>query len=152
MTEKPESHEIAVRFRELLAAWNSRQANVFASLFSETALVIGYDGSQMTGRAEVESSLQAIFSHHETAAYVSKVRSVRQLGPDVAILHAVVGMIPPGQSDLSPDRNAVQTLVGHRTSAGWQIENFQNTPAAFHGRPELGDQLTEELRTVLRQR
>ena len=152
MTAEPESHEIAVRYRELLAAWNSRQANVFASLFSETALVIGYDGSQMTGRAEVESSLQGIFSHHETAAYVSKVRSVRQLGPDVAILHAVVGMIPPGQSDLTPDRNAVQTLVGHRTSAGWEIENFQNTPAEFHGRPELSDRLTEELRTVLRQR
>lgn len=152
MTVKPESHEVAVRYRELLAAWNTRQANVFASLFSETALVIGYDGSQMTGRAEVESTLQEIFSHHQTAAYVSKVRSVRQLGPDVAILHAVVGMIPPGQSDLTPDRNAVQTLVGHRTSAGWEIENFQNTPAEFHGRPELSDRLTEELRTVLRER
>jgi hypothetical protein len=36
------------------------------------------------------------------------------LSPDVVLLRAVVGMIPPGQSDLNPDANAVQTLVAAR--------------------------------------
>lgn len=152
MLDESESKEVTTQYRELLAAWNASDAKAFASLFTETALAIGYDGSQMTGRAEIESTLQTIFSDHKTARYVSKVRGVRQLGPDVAILHAVVGMVPPGQSDLNPDRHAVQTMIGRRTDAGWQIENFQNTPAAFHGRPELTKQLTEELRTVLRER
>ena len=31
----------------------------------------------------------------------------------------------------------------------WRIILFQNTPAQFHGRPELAQQLTDELRELL---
>jgi hypothetical protein len=31
----------------------------------------------------------------------------------------------------------------------WRIALFQNTPAQFHGRPELVQQLTEQLRQLL---
>ncbi len=33
----------------------------------------------------------------------------------------------------------------------WRIALFQNTPAAFHGRPEFSEQLTAELHEALRQ-
>ena len=39
-------------------------------------------------------------------------REIRFLSADVALLRAVVGMVPPGQSDLRPELNAIQTLVG----------------------------------------
>jgi len=58
-------------------------------------------------------------------------------------------MVPPGKSDLNPAVNAVQTLVAARQDSRWRIAVFQNTPAAFHGRPELSERLTEELRQVL---
>lgn len=45
--------------------------------------------------------------------------------------------------------NAIQTLVTVKHDGQWRIAVFQNTPAAFHGRPELRDRLTEELRQVL---
>jgi len=151
MTDLTESHEIATRYRELLEAWNARDAKAFAGCFSETALVVGYDGSQMSGRGEVESTLAKIFSDHPTASYVAKIRSVRRLGPDVVMLHAVVGMVAPGQSDLIPERNAIQVITGQRDASGWRLASLQNTPAAFHGRPDLADQLTEELRAVLRE-
>ena len=32
---------------------------------------------------------------------------------------------------------------------GWRIALYQNTPAQFHGRPELSRALTEELRQLL---
>ena len=150
MTDSPEARQIAALYRELLAAWNAREAGTFAGLFREDALVVGFDGSQMTGRAEIEPTLRNIFSNHLTASYVSKIRSIRHLGPDVAILQAVVGMVPPGKSELNPAVNAIQTLVAYRTNGRWQIESFQNTPAAFHGRPELSRQLTEELSEALR--
>jgi hypothetical protein len=60
-------------------------------------------------------------------------------------------MVPPGQHDISPAVNAVQTLVATRDHGAWRIALFRNTPAAFHGRPELSEQLTEELREDLRQ-
>lgn len=58
-------------------------------------------------------------------------------------------MIPPGKSDIEPAVNAHQTLVAVKKDNGWQVELFQNTPAQFHGRPELVEEMTEELRELL---
>jgi uncharacterized protein (TIGR02246 family) len=92
--------------------------------------------------------MERIFADHETAPYVAKVRSVRLLGSDAAVLRAVVGMIPPGGSDIEPARNAHQTLVAQKQDGEWRIVLFQNTPAQFHGRPDLAERLTQELREV----
>jgi uncharacterized protein (TIGR02246 family) len=94
-------------------------------------------------------TLQRIFADHPTAPYVSKVKSVRFLSPEVALLRAIVGMIPPAQSDLDPNLNALQTLIASKRNGQWRIELFQNTPAQFHGRPELVQEMTEELRQFL---
>jgi hypothetical protein len=57
-------------------------------------------------------------------------------------------MVAPGNSDINPTLNAVQSLVAVRRDDTWQIQLFQNTPAAFHGRPAEVEALTEELRRV----
>ena len=136
-------------YQGLLSAWNARDAEAYAALVHEKGIVIGFDGSQMTGRNEVESSLRRIFSDHPTAAYVAKIRDVRLLGADVSVLLGLAGMVPPGGSDLDPSKNAIQSLTAQRDAGRWQIATFQNTPAAFHGRPELTQHLTDELRQVL---
>ena len=61
------------------------------------------------------------------------------------MLRAVAGMIPPGQTEINPKVNAIQTLVTQEETGKFKIVIFQNTPAAFHGRPELSLQLTSEL-------
>ena len=68
----------------------------------------------------------------------------------VALLRAVVGMVPPGQSELNPDVNAVQTVVATRRDDDWRITLLQNTPAQYHGRPEAVAALTAELRALLK--
>jgi uncharacterized protein (TIGR02246 family) len=133
----------------LLERWNRRDAAGYAALCAPHGYVIGFDGSELIGRDAIEHSLRKIFAQHETAAYVAKVRSVEIIG-QVAILRAVVGMVPPGQTDLKPDVNAIQTCVMTHEGAAWQVEVLQNTPAALHGRPEARDALTEELREKLR--
>ncbi len=145
------SDELEVRtlYRELLDGWNQRNAEAFAAPFAEDGEVIGFDGSDMTGRVDIASTLGQIFADHVTASYVSKVRSVRLLSPEVAILRAIVGMVPPGQSDLNPAVNAHQTLVAARREGSWRIALFQTTPAQFHGRQDLVQQMTEELRQML---
>jgi len=47
-----------------------------AAAIAPDGLVIGFDGSQMSGRDEVAEELGRIFADHETATYVTKVRSV----------------------------------------------------------------------------
>ncbi len=132
-------------YQQLLQSWNRRDAEGYAALFADTAQVIGFDGSQMMGKAAIGAELGRIFADHVTATYVSIVRDVRFVTGDVAILRAVVGMRPPGQAALNPNVNAIQTLTAVRRADQWQIELFQNTPAQFHGRPDLAQQLTEEL-------
>jgi uncharacterized protein (TIGR02246 family) len=141
--------EIEALYREILRCWNARDAAGFASCFMSDALVVGFDGSELLGRGDIEQSLSAIFQSHPTASYVAKVRDVRALGANVAVLRAAAGMVPPGERDLNPAVNAIQTLVATKEHGGWKGALFQNTPAAYHGRPELAAQLTQELRASL---
>jgi uncharacterized protein (TIGR02246 family) len=147
----PSSNEIEVRahYQHLLDSWNRRSADAFAASFAEDGEVVGFDGSQMSGRDEIASTLRQIFAYHQTGTYVSKVRGVRLLSPDIALLRAVAGLVPHGRSDIEPALNALQTLVATKHDGQWRITLFQNTPAQFHGRPELVQQLTEELRQLL---
>ena len=137
-------------YRALLTAWNERDAGGLADHFSSDGHLVGFDGSQIDGRSEIEDAMARIFMDHQTASYVAKVRGVDFLSPDVALLRAVVGMVPSGQTDLNPAVNAVQVLVAVRKPDHWRVALFQNTPAAFHGSPELSEHLTEELRRELR--
>jgi uncharacterized protein (TIGR02246 family) len=131
--------------RALLDGWNRRDAGAMAALCGDDCAMVGFDGSQMKGRQEIEATLRPIFADHPTAAYVSLVRRVWMLGEDVAVLTAVAGMVPPGKDQVVPERNAVQSLVAARRGGRWQVVLFQNTPAAFDGRPALRDALTGEL-------
>jgi uncharacterized protein (TIGR02246 family) len=141
--------QVRILYRELLKCWNDRDATRVAALFTEDGNLVGFDGSQLNGRAEIKSALQEIFGDHQTAAYVSKIREIRFLTPEVSVLRAVAGMVPPGQSDINPAVNTIHTLISVKYNGQWRIAVFQNTPAAFHGRPGLAKHLTEELRETL---
>jgi uncharacterized protein (TIGR02246 family) len=148
--ETTEENKVSQLYRRLLDAWNNRNAADMAALFEEDGNVIGFDGSQVNGRAEIESEIGQIFAHHQTPPYVAKTREVRLLAPEVSVLRAVAGMIPPGKSDIDPALNAVQSLVATKVSDDvWRIALFQTTPGQFHGRPELVQQLTDELRQLI---
>jgi uncharacterized protein (TIGR02246 family) len=140
---------VATLFHAVLAAWNDRDAAAYAALFDADGRVVGFDGSEMNGRTEIERELTRIFADHSTAEYVAKVRGVRLVGERVALLSAVAGMVPRGRSELNPDVNAVQTLVAAETGGEWRVVLFQNTPAQYHGRPEAAEALTAELRALL---
>jgi uncharacterized protein (TIGR02246 family) len=141
-------HEVETLYQQLLAAWNNQDARGMAVLFAQEGEMIGFDGSLAIGQDEIYSHLQPIFADHPTARFVSIVKSVRLLSPDVALLRAVAGMVPRGQSDINPAANTHHTLVAVKNEQ-WRIQLFQNTPAQFHGRPELVQQMTDELRNVL---
>jgi len=144
-----EETEVRALYRQILSGWNRRSADAIAQLFAEDGDAIGCDGSEFRGQAEIASVHRQIFDDHRTGAFVGKVRSVRFLNSEVAVLCAVAGMVMPGQSDLEPDRNAVQTLVAVKRDGPWRAAVFQNTSAQFHGRPEEAQSLTEELRKQL---
>ncbi|GGH79957.1 SgcJ/EcaC family oxidoreductase [Pullulanibacillus pueri] len=133
-------------YQKIIQAWNHRDAQGMAKLFTEDGVQIGFDGSMLTGQKEILDHLNPIFENHPTAPFIVKVKDIKMLGTDVAILRAIAGMIPPGKTEIEPTVNAHQTMVAVKKEIGWRIQLFQNTPAQFHGRPELVEQMTKELR------
>jgi uncharacterized protein (TIGR02246 family) len=136
----------------LLDGWNRRDAAAFAAQFATDGSTVGFDGSQMDGRGAIQSELARIFADHTPATYVAKVREVRALGAGAMLLGGVAGMVPPGQSTLKPERNAIQSLVAVLEAGEPRIALFHNTPARFDGRPQLAEQLTAELTDVHRRK
>ncbi|WP_130860641.1 SgcJ/EcaC family oxidoreductase [Gracilibacillus phocaeensis] len=140
--------EIEQIYQKLITAWNNREAQGMADLFAERGVQIGFDGSKIIGPKNILTHLQPIFAQHPTAPFVTKIKEWRPLGKDSAILFAIAGMVPPGEEKLDPALNAHQTMVVSKQANDWKIELFQNTPAAYHGRPELVELMTEELREI----
>jgi uncharacterized protein (TIGR02246 family) len=137
-------------YTRLLEAWDKRNARDYALLFASDGNLVGFDGSQVNGQLEVGAHLTEIFTHHQTPRYVSIVRDVRLVATDVMLLRANTGLVPPGKDDIDPALNAAQSMVAVQKGGSWKIALFQNTPAAFHDRPDLAKKLTEELRAKLR--
>jgi len=151
MNQEPVLSRAAVvaLYTRLLEAWNRRDASGFAAQFADDGSTVGFDGSQLDGRTAIATELGRIFADHTPATYVARVREVRVLGSGAVLLRAVAGMVPPNESALKPERNAIQSLVMVETADGPRIALLQNTPAAFHGRPQLAEALTRELTDAL---
>jgi len=149
-TDAAADRETRDLYRQLLETWNKRNARDFALLFAPNGNIVGFDGTQVFGQLDVGAHLSEVFSHHQTARYVSIVREVRSLTEGATILSAVAGMVPPGKDDINPDVNAVQTMVAVKTGVAWKVALFQNTPAALHGKPDDAKKLTEELLGAMR--
>jgi uncharacterized protein (TIGR02246 family) len=145
----PEAEHIHSLHTAFISAWNRRDAKAMADLFASNGAMIGFDGSEAQTPAAILAHLEPVFRDHPTARYVVKIREARMVGETAALLRAHAGMIPPGQSRIKPEVNAVQTLTASRTSGRWLIEMFQNTPAAWHGRPKDVEALTAELQALI---
>lgn len=139
-------------YRRLIDAWNQRDAEVMAGCFVEGGTMIGFDGSTALGVTEIREHLAPVFRDHPTAAFVTDVQDIRSIGANVVLLRSHVGMIPPGSDDINPAVNAIQTVTAVRTGEEWGIALFQNTPAAFHGRPEMQEAMTASLRAAAARR
>ncbi|HEX8996894.1 MAG TPA: SgcJ/EcaC family oxidoreductase [Ktedonobacterales bacterium] len=145
------AEEDAVRalYLETLRGWNRRDAGAFAACFTEDGCIIGFDGTPVDGRAEIAGHIGAIFASHQTPAYITKVKQVRFLTDDVAVLRGIAGMPSLATATINPTLNSIQSLVAHKRDGVWRAALFQNTPAQFHGRPEAVSEMTEELQAAL---
>ncbi|PWB53678.1 MAG: hypothetical protein C3F06_06060 [Candidatus Methanoperedenaceae archaeon] len=92
------STQIEKLYRELLDFWNRQDVKGMASLFAMDGSIVGFDGSLMNGKIQMESEIGQIFAHHRTASYVGIIREIRLLRKDVALLRAVAGMVQKGEN------------------------------------------------------
>ena len=144
------TYEVQGVYEKLIQAWNSRQARDMANLFAVDGELIGFDGSLIIGKEAILDHLDPIFKTYPTPPFIYKVKRCQEVGT-CYLLRAIVGMVPPGKEELDPSLNAHQSLLVKKVDNEWKIALFQNTPAQYHGRPELQDEMTEELKSVKEQ-
>lgn len=144
--------EAAIRalYQQKIDGWNAGNGKAFAAPYTEDSDYIGFDDTYLKGRQEIASLHQMLFDKFiKGSRLVGKIRSIRYLTPDIAIVVAVGGTVMAGQSDIDPERNSVHMLVAIKQNDKWHFTAFQNSRAQFIGRPEEAQALTDELRQLL---
>lgn len=155
-------HEVAIEsateaiieaiYENLINSWNETNARTFSELFSESGSMVGFDGTTASGKQDIYNHLSSIFADHTPGKFISIVRDIKVLCPSVGLLKAVAGMVLPGEKQINPKTNTIQSLVVVSEMGHFRVVLFQNTPAAFHGRPQVVEHLTEELQKELDQK
>jgi uncharacterized protein (TIGR02246 family) len=117
-------------------AWNRGDAAGYASLFTDDADFVAWNGSYGRGRQAIEdghrrlfdgplaSSRMVLVDDHAEAA---PPESLRFLRPDVAVMVISGAVTLAGQSATGPDHESVQTFVLTKNGTGWRVAAFQNT-------------------------
>jgi uncharacterized protein (TIGR02246 family) len=136
---------------QMMDGWNNGSGEAFAAPFEEDGEQIAFDGTHFRGRQDIASFHQQLFDTFvKGSRLVGKVRSVRFLTPDVAIMHTIGGTIMADQTDIEPERNSVQVFTVKKDDKGnWHIAAFANIRAQYMGRPAQFQELTEELRSLI---
>jgi uncharacterized protein (TIGR02246 family) len=116
------------RYRELMDGWNRGSGEDFAAVFTEDGDLVAFDGTHFAGRAQIAPFHQELFDKWmKGTRLVGRVKDVRFLSPNVALMHAVGSTIMRGKSVPSPERDSIQTLVATRQNGEWRLAAFQNT-------------------------
>jgi uncharacterized protein (TIGR02246 family) len=146
-----EEAEICSLYFQMIDGWNRGDGELFASPFEEDGDLVGFDGTHLKGRQQIASFHQKLFETYvKGSRLVGKIRDVRFLTPNVAVMHAVGGTMMKGQAEIEPERNSIHTLVFKKGNGDkWRLAAFQNTRVQYIGRPEISDELTRELREEL---
>jgi uncharacterized protein (TIGR02246 family) len=125
----------------LAAAFNDKDADAFAQLFSDDAEFVNIFGQRMRGRAGIEAGHQVVFEKllHGSRLTIDDV-DVKELGDDHALMHATwtrerladasPATLPPG--------TGIFTMVARRTADGWELVGTTNVQDATPpGAPQL---------------
>lgn len=121
-------------FCRLLDDWGRGDGHAYGSRFTDDADYVGFEGSRTKGRQEIASSHQELFDKWlKGTRLVGKIESVRFLGPEVALVHAIGSTIFPGEDKPRPSRDSIQTLVAIRRDGEWLFTAFHNNRIVRRG-------------------
>jgi uncharacterized protein (TIGR02246 family) len=142
--------EIRLLYTRLMNGWNLGSGEAFAAPFDDDADLVAFDGTHFKGREQIALFHQEAFNMFlKGTRLVGKVRSVKFLSQEIAVMHTVGGTIMAGKTDIEPERNSVQTIVVAKRGGKWSMVAFQNTRATYVIPTGQGGGLTEELRKLL---
>lgn len=119
---------ILTLLQHLNEAWGN--ADTYATLFTEDADYVAFDGSHARGRVEIAETHRPLFKGILKGSRLVDIgipTEIRFLAPSVALVHTG-GAVLKGR-EKKPSRRAlsVQTLVAVKREDEWLLAAFQNT-------------------------
>jgi uncharacterized protein (TIGR02246 family) len=136
MFESTERRAIDQLRQALQDAWNRGDAAGYASLFTDDADFVAWNGMHGRGRRAIEDGHRPLFDGPLAGSRMvlagddeeaAPPRSLRFLRPDVAIMVTTGAVTLAGQSAAGPDHQSVQTFALLKNGNRWQVTAFHNT-------------------------
>jgi uncharacterized protein (TIGR02246 family) len=134
--ESAERRAILKLGQDLQDAWNRGDAAGYASLFTDDADFVAWNGMHGRGQQAIEDGHRSLFDGPLAGSQMVLVddgpqsappQSLRFVRPDVAIM-VIPGVVTlTGQSATGPDHESVQTFVLTKNDNRWRVTAFQNT-------------------------
>ena len=134
--ESAERRAILELAQALQGAWNRGDAAGYASLFTDDADFVAWNGSYGRGRQAIEDAHRALFAGPLAGSVMALVgdgagsappESIRFVSPDVAIMVISGAVARADQSAWRPDHRSVQTFVLTKNGGTWRVAAFHNT-------------------------
>lgn len=119
---------IAALTQKVVSSWAYQDADTFASVFVEDGTMI-LAGAFCNGRDEVRDYMAKAFEGRYKGTQVTgKPISIRSLGPDVAILLSLGGVLEAGETEVSEDSAIRASWLAVKRDGQWLLAAYQNTP------------------------
>jgi uncharacterized protein (TIGR02246 family) len=135
MTDEPRARasrdgdEAAIRaiHRQMIEAWNRGSAEGFAAAFTDDADFIAFEGTHLSGHAQIVAFHRKIFDTVVKGSRLEgEVKFVHFLGPRLALMHSTVRTTLAGNTAPFPGRDSMQLYVIVKHDEGWRAEGLLN--------------------------
>ena len=119
---------IAALTQKVVTSWAYHDAEAFASVFAEDGTMI-LSGVYCEGRDAVREHMAKAFEGPYKGTQVTgKPISIRALGPDVAILLSLGGVLAAGETEVTEGSAIRASWLAVRQDGQWLLAAYQNTP------------------------
>jgi uncharacterized protein (TIGR02246 family) len=134
--ESAERRAIIELSQALQDAWNRGDAAGYASVFTDDASFVAWNGSHGYGRQAIEDAHRPLLQGPlagsrivfiDNDAESGRPESLRFVRPNVAIMITSGAVTLADQSATGPDHESVQTFVLIKSGNRWRITAFHNT-------------------------
>lgn len=112
----------------IVSGWNAGKGEVVAGVYVNDGTLVAGDGTVTHGRDTIESYHERLFAGPLKGTKLTvAVTDVRFVKPDIAIMQTKGGILWPGQTELAPGNDGIQSFVVVKDAGMWRVLRFQNT-------------------------